>query len=99
MPRGNEEGAMNVYVVQQIVAIAPTIDGYQMECPPIAEFVGVFSTKEKAEQACRDFTYCVTGPLPMDVAAPHETTEPTCPVWFPIARTEVDRQLPGEDAD
>jgi hypothetical protein len=90
---------MEIYIVQQIVAVASPIDGYELEYPPITEFVGVFDSKSKAEAACRDFTYFVAGPIPLNESAPHETTPNwprDIPPWFPIARTAEDRMLPGE---
>lgn len=38
------------------------------------EIVGVFSSQEKAIQACRDMDYFV-GPMIMNQAMPHEPTE------------------------
>lgn len=49
------------------------------------EFQGVFSTKELAEAACRDWTYFV-GSAVLDQELPHGTTEEWPGAYFPISR-------------
>lgn len=47
------------------------------------EFIGVFSTEEKAVAACRDYTYFV-GPARIDEQLPDETVEWTGS-YYPIS--------------
>lgn len=54
-------------------------------------FGGVFTTKEKALAACRDWTY-FTGRCTLDDSAPHETSSD----WLKDAHYPIDR--PAEAA-
>jgi hypothetical protein len=85
-----------VYIVGQIRAIADPIEGWETPSE-IWEFVGVFGSKEQAENACRDYTYFVMGPMGIGRAFPHETMSlDTVPAWYPITRKPSDPLLPGE---
>jgi hypothetical protein len=53
------------------------------------EFSGVFDDRDKAIAACRDWSYCVNGPIEMNQSQPHETTHDMAECFYPIVRPEV----------
>lgn len=53
------------------------------------EFSGVFDDRDKAIAGCRDYTYCVNGPVEMNQQMPHETVHDSMECFYPITRTET----------
>lgn len=47
------------------------------------DFQGIFSTREKASQACRDINYFIY-PVQLDLELPDETVEPPGLKYYPF---------------
>ena len=58
---------------------------YRDDAPP--DFQGVFSTKQKAIEACKSPNYCVCGPAVVDQELPEETSE-FPKGWYPLLESE-----------
>lgn len=57
--------AAELWLVLQWIATAP--EG------GVFEVFGIFSSRALAVAACRDWTYCVNGPIVLDAQAPHDS--------------------------